>query len=219
MSAFSKQRAAAAGSDPAQPTKRAPDGFVTIPLSAYADTWRQRPAAPAKVGLRQLAERDYESGAKEAMEEAYKAFPTDADRREEHFVNALMRWVIARGTCAADDIAKPAWSSHDEYVAGAFTPDGIKLLFQAVEDHKITASCLGREIDAAGFAALARIAGAPLAVDRMLRQLTPREKRRLAHCLGEMKRLTADLLAFPEDESFPVIDDSDAPDDGPHHQP
>lgn len=224
MSAFSRQKAAggavAAGGDgdpaaePQRPTKRAPTGTFTIPLSAYADTWKLRPTAPHVVGLRQLAERDYENGAKRAMEEAWVAFPvpSDADRREEHFVNTLMRWVVARGTCLADDVTKPAFSSHDEYVAGAFTPDGIKLLYQAVEDHKIEESCLGAEVDAVGFAALARLASSAITVDRLLARLTHREKRRLAHVLAEMKRETGDLMAFADDEKYPVIDESEPTD-------
>ena len=218
MSAFSRQRAAggaaqaaAQGSAPIAPTKRAPESTFTIPISAYADTWKQRPTAPYTVGLRQLAERDYESGAKRAMEEAWTAFPapSDNERRDEHFVNSLMRWVIARGTCLADDASKPAWSSHDEYVAGAFTPDGIKLLYQAVEDHKIEVSCLGVEIDAAGFADIARLTSSNIVVDRMISRMTHREKRRLAHCLAEMKLLTGDLMTFESDRDFPVIDDID----------
>lgn len=223
MSAFSRQRAAGGaaaaataqdGAAPAAPTKRAPTSTVTIPLSAYADAWKQRPATPPTIGLRQLAERDYESGAKRAMEEAWVAFPSpsDADRREEHFVNTLMRWVVARGTCLADDVTKPAFSSYDEYVAGAFTPDGIKFLYQAVEDHKIEESCIGAEIDKAGFADFARLASSAITVDRMLLRMTHREKRRLAHCLSEMKRVTSDLMTFADDRSFPVIDESDPPD-------
>lgn len=222
MSAFSRQKAAGGatgaavpgGEAPPGPVKRAPTSTFTIPLSAYADSWKQRPASPVTIGLRQLAERDYESGAKRAMEDAWTAFPvpSDADRREESFVNALMRWVVARGTCLADDVTKPAFSSYDEYVAGAFTPDGIKLLYQAVEDHKIEESCIGVEISASGFADLARLATSAITVDRMLSQMTHREKRRLAHCLAEMKRVTGDLMAFADDRSFPVIDDSDPAD-------
>lgn len=215
MGTFSQTKAAPKAD---APVKRPPTVTKTIPLSAYADTWRQRPPTPPLVGIRQLAERDYEVGAKTAMEEAWKAFPDDQGRREEAFVNGLMRWVVARGLCKADDASLPAFSSHDEYVFGAFTPDGLKLLFQWVEDHKIEESCLGREVDAADFEALVRLASSPLVVDRLLRTMTPREKRRLRHSLDEMKREASDLMSFANDERFPVIegDDDDAAPLPPH---
>jgi hypothetical protein len=210
VSTFSKTVAAPKAEAPG---KRPPTTTKTIPLKAYADTWKQRPTTAPTVGIRQLAERDYEVGAKTAMEDAWKAFPDDAGRREEAFVNGLMRWVVARGLCKADDASAPAFSSHDEYVFGAFTPDGLKLLFQWVEDHKIEESCLGREVDAGDFAVLARLVSSPIVVDRLLRTMTPREKRRLMHSIDEMKRETGDLMSFANDEKYPVIegDDDDAP--------
>lgn len=149
----------------AAPTMRAAPASVTLPPSAYADTWEGvKPQGPIVVGVRTLSEDEVEKCRAEAARIAYELHPErqrgDAadEVRREAYADALVRLAVARATCAPDDVARAYSEIPDDWARHALTADAVRRLWDALERLTIEASPtapLATDADCAELAALA----------------------------------------------------------------
>jgi hypothetical protein len=126
---------------------RQPPDVVRVPPNAFSSTWSERPGEDVAIGLRFVPDADLEDARVEAYRRAERLFPEHdkSDSANDMFVasfqDALMRWVIARGTCDPNDVTKPwyAWSetTDDIVVEVALTDHGAQLIFDAWERMRI----------------------------------------------------------------------------------
>jgi len=87
----------------------APLRVVTLPPSAFADTWRSRPKAPTKLGIRLVSEDEYIEALKNAAQDAWRDFPDpkDTKQREEIAAFALMRELLVHALCDPHNVDVP----------------------------------------------------------------------------------------------------------------
>jgi len=130
---------------------RPPPDVITVPISAFADSWDGKPEYPVKVGLRLIADADIQAARAQAAAYASKLHPdiaTSTAAREvwtEAYNDACMRWIVARGTCADDNVAMAfdLWAAAPEdIVRDALTSEGVRFIFDAWERMKVATSPL-----------------------------------------------------------------------------
>lgn len=119
-----------------------------VPTSIFAQTWDDRPTEPICIGFRTIANRDISVARSKAAEWANNVHPdvTPDDGEKfsvwiEEYNDALMRHVIALGTCDANDIREsPEWWSAmpEEQVRVYLSPDGVKLLYDLWERMRVS---------------------------------------------------------------------------------
>ena len=128
---------------------RRPPGNVVVPPEAFASTWSDRPDEDVCIGLRFVADAELEDARVEAFKRATSLVPDHAKSELGNqtflasFQDALVRWIIARGTCDPNDVQKSwsAWSAapEDIVVEQALTDLGAQLIFDAWERMRIAA--------------------------------------------------------------------------------
>ncbi len=125
-----------------------PPGDVVVPPEAWASTWTDRPVEPVCVGLRFVAEGDLQDARVEAFRRASRLYPDHektargAELWEQTFKDGLVRWVVARGTCDANDVNSPweGWQAAPEDMALEVLSDlGAQLIFDAWERMRVAA--------------------------------------------------------------------------------
>lgn len=126
---------------------RRPPGDLVVPPEAWANAWADRPTEEVCVGLRFVPDADLEDARVEAYRRAERLFPKhlqDEKARElfeQSFQDALMRWVIARGTCDPNNVEAhwEGWADAPEDIAveQALTDVGAQLIFDAWEKMRI----------------------------------------------------------------------------------
>lgn len=115
--------------------KPEPAIVVAVEPGHFADTWPDKPAAPALVGLRLVSEADLQTARAEAAKRAWAHFPDedlDEDERVDCFNDALAAWVIARAATQPDDATKPWLDMAHDNVQLALTSGGIAFLFDQI---------------------------------------------------------------------------------------
>lgn len=172
-----------------RPGVRPAGAFRDVPPEAFADTWELRPTTPMRIGVRLLADGDYDKARAAAARLAADNHPTDPESRIEAFNEALMQWVVARGTCKADDVSQPFWQCPQDIVPIALSPDGLRLLFDAIEELKIEKTPLGREADDAALQSLGTLLQIEGVRTVLVRDGSKRLRRLLQHVLDEVNRV------------------------------
>lgn len=123
-----------------------PPGNVVVPAGAFASTWDDRPLEEVCMGLRLLADADLEDARVEAFKRASELIPDHDDNAEKtelwiaSFQDALMHWIIARGTCDVNDVAKSweGWeAAPEDMVPTSLTDRGAQHIFDAWERMRI----------------------------------------------------------------------------------
>jgi hypothetical protein len=127
---------------------RRPPGSIVVPPAAFADTWQERPDTDVCMGLRFVADEDLEDARVEAFKRASRLFPNHRANAEAtelwsvSFQDALIRWIVARGTCDPNDVQRP-WSvwgaAPEDIVQQALTDMGAQRIFDAWEQMRIAA--------------------------------------------------------------------------------
>lgn len=113
--------------------KHRPPKVITVPPSAFASEWRDRPTEPVEIGLRTLADGETETARAEAAKRALRIHPEDRDLAVDCFNDALLRWLIARATCSPDDVREPYFRAAEDTVRFALSTEGVKLLSHELE--------------------------------------------------------------------------------------
>lgn len=126
---------------------RRPPATIVVPPEAFANTWVDRPEEDVCIGLRFVPDTELEDARLEAYRRANELVPDHekSAAATEVFVasfqDALVRWVIARGTCDPNDVHKPwaLWDAAPEDMAREVLTDlGAQRIFDAWERMRIS---------------------------------------------------------------------------------
>lgn len=129
---------------------RRPPATILVPPEAWASTWAARPTEEVCIGLRFVADATLEDARIEAYKRALAFFP-DYEKTPEStelfvasFQDALVRWVIAHGTCDPNDVTKhwAEWADAPEDIAveQALSDLGARHIYDAWEKMRIEAN-------------------------------------------------------------------------------
>jgi len=121
---------------------RRPPRVITLPPSAFATEWRERPTEPVELGLRYLPDGETETARTEAAKHAMRLHPDDLELANDCFNDALLRWIVSRCTCSAEDAREPYFRAAQDTVWFALSEDGVKLIAHEYEVFKIETSPL-----------------------------------------------------------------------------
>ncbi len=158
---------------------------VTVPPSAFADTWRLKPKAPIEIGIRLIADADFDKARTHAAKIAAEV--PDPDARIEAYNEALMQWAVARATCKPENAQEDFWRASQDVVPIALTDDGLTLLFHELQNLKIEQSPLIGEAKDAELEELGKLLQAPNAREILLTLGEPRLRRHLRWLLDEVR--------------------------------
>lgn len=127
-----------------------PSGVLVMRPADWSPTIENRPTGDVAIGLRPLSPGDAIEARQLAAEKAWEDYPKepDNDLRVEAFNDAVMRFVIARGTCDPNDAKKRSdlWMGiEDEMVFAALTRQGARRVFDAIEAAEIATRVDQRE--------------------------------------------------------------------------
>jgi hypothetical protein len=119
-----------------------------VPPSAFADTYYDRPTDPICVGLRTIADGDVNAARSQAQKWADKSHPNATLEDPERFSiwiecynDALLRWMVARGTCDPNDVTQSpeCWNvAPEDQVREALTSDGVLLVYDEWERMRVS---------------------------------------------------------------------------------
>jgi hypothetical protein len=113
-----------------------PPRTVTLPASAWATSYPDRPLGDVEVGLRLYSEADAVQVRAAAAQRAWRDHPQESDEEERVLAGngAVMALLVARAACKPDDARVPFFGhatmgGADDLVPLALTPKGIEFLF------------------------------------------------------------------------------------------
>jgi hypothetical protein len=143
-----------------------PARVVVLPPSAFADSWSSKPKAEVAIGIRFVSEHDLQIAKAEASRSVERLYvdkdgaTIDHEKLVESWNDALIRWIVAVGTCDANDVSKPYFAFAQDTVAIALTPQGVRRLWDEIEQLAIEFGPASTEAGDEAVAALAaRLAG------------------------------------------------------------
>lgn len=148
MSAFSK----VLGNGKARPAR----SVVSVPPSAFADTWTRKPHAPQRIGMRLVSEAELTAAQSTAASSAWFDVPevSDLDARVEAYNDNLITNVLAQVCVQPDDISKPYFAPAPEaLIREALNAGGIRHLWAAysalaIADGELAPEASASEMDA-----------------------------------------------------------------------
>jgi hypothetical protein len=136
---------------------KTPSLVVDVPVACFAETWPDRPTKPVRIGLRTIADQDIQAARAQAARSANLQQPrTDAPLDVgltlwvDAYEDCLMRWIVARGTCAPDDTGQSPelWSAAPEdMVREGLTSEGVGFLYDAWERMRVATDPLAPLVD------------------------------------------------------------------------
>lgn len=139
---------------------------VTLPPSAFADSWRRKPQEPIKVGLRLVSEQALEQAERMAAQAAWDihARVEDHDLRVGVFNDHVVTNTLAQACVLAEDVTKHFFApGPEDLIRQALTPGGIRRLWAEYERAVIEDCPTGEEPDAEELRALAELVASGLA--------------------------------------------------------
>ena len=182
----------------AAPAKaRLPLRVISLPPTAYRDTWPGRPTTDEKVGLRLLGDHDQQMARSTAAKRAFSRHPKGPDVDPgwiEAHNDALLQWAVARGTCKPEDVLMPFFQAAEENVELALTSDGIRYLYEQIEILAIEESPVSATATDADIGDLIEMLQAGTAWGRMPIARAERLRRVLGHAIEELARHEAGPL-------------------------
>ncbi len=126
----------------------APSRVVTLPISAFAETWTRRPSGPARIGLRFVSEAQIEQAQRAALDEAWRMYerPTDLADRIVARNDALFANVLAQACVDPGDVTKPYFApAPEDLIRQALTTGGLRFLWAEYERMAIEVGPLAAE--------------------------------------------------------------------------
>lgn len=182
---------------------KTPVRHVTLEPSAFADDYPGRPMTEVAVGLRKYSDSDMQSARAEAAKYAI-SMHDDQEGQIESFNDALMRWLIVRGTCDVNDITQnnQLFEGSEENVRIALTSHSIRFLFDEIERFHIeTSPVISRATDEE-FLVLTNFLTNPQILSKLSVGAQVRMRKLLGFCLAE-------LLALGTEDDTEDVDDVD----------
>lgn len=178
----------------ASTNKRPPPGNVVVPPAAFDAAWERRPKTDVCIGLRFITDDDVQTARGQAAKLAFRLHPhampggLEEQPWADAFEDALIRHLIARGTCDPNDVTASwhGWREAPEDMVGiALTVEGARLIFDAWERMRIATDITMPEATDAEIATLAERATARLKAIEPARAM--RVRRLLRFCLDELE--------------------------------
>ncbi len=125
---------------------RVPEDHVILDITAFAADWKQKPQGEVALGLRRVSDGDLQTARAEAAKYA-TMMHDDREGQIESFNDGLMRWMIVRGTCDANDILlnNPIFDGSEENVRNALTSNAIRYVWDRIEQFHVAHSPLVEE--------------------------------------------------------------------------
>ena len=145
MSAFTRHTA---------PRACEPRHVITLPPSAFADSWRGKPHAPERIGIRTVSELELTVAQSEAVKKAIEAHEDNEPRefRVEAFNDYLITNTLARACVKAHDVTQAYFApGPEDLIREALTPGGIRRIWDeycrfAVVDSPVSPSATDDEL-------------------------------------------------------------------------
>lgn len=114
-----------------------PIRVVAVPPSAFADSWRGKPAVDVAIGLRLISQADADRGQREAEREATGFYaslretplPQDPATATQVFNEAVVMHAVALGTCNPNNVTDPFFLAAQDTVKVALTPEGARRIY------------------------------------------------------------------------------------------
>ena len=172
----------------------------TIKLESFADDWTSKPPGDFVVGLRKFSDGDAQTARAEAAKYAVMMHD-DHQGQVEAFNDALMRWVVVRGTCDANDVTQnsPLFEGSEEVVRQALTSNAIRFLWDEIERFHVERSPVVSEATNEEFLVLSEMLKNPSLLDSLTPGAQKRVRKLLSFCLSEFLSLgTEDTDDEPE---------------------
>lgn len=189
-----------------------PERHVVIERKSFADEWQGKPDVDFAIGLRKVSDADIQTARAEAAKFAIDMHD-DREGQIEAFNDALMRWVVVRGTCDPNDVRMncPIFEGSEENVRNALTSRAIRFLWDEIEKFHLEMSPLVRVAKEADFVELQAYLGRL----ELLEFLTPGAKLRFqklaGYLLEEMQRVDPGYVD-PED-AIPEVEEPNEEED------
>lgn len=116
---------------------RRPLRTVTVPPSAFAQTWADRPTEPIQLGLRTVSSdtdlAEARSLADKRTRELHPNTPETSDVWVEAYNQQLMGAALARAITSAECVDLPYWELQDVVVPRVLTAEGKRMLWLELE--------------------------------------------------------------------------------------
>lgn len=129
---------------------RRPQRIATIPPSAFAETWADRPMEAIRVGLRTVSsDTDLAEARALADKRVRERHPTTSEDSPvwiEAYNEELMGAALARAITSADCVDLPYWDLQDAVVPRVLTPQGKRSLWLELEILTLQTSPLTPEV-------------------------------------------------------------------------
>jgi len=188
----------------AAPPPRRPARVVLVPPSAFADDYAERPTDRIAVGLRLLSEHHVTGARAEASKQATRLFRSEAGTLDDigsfhdAFNDALLEHLVAAALCDPNSVTAPhpLFPYAADQVPGAFSPEGLRFLYDELARVHHEASPLVPSITADGVAELVTLLQAG-AYDRQPRIAQLATGKLLTHCLEQLRGEVAVLPVTP----------------------
>lgn len=170
---------------------RTPVRHVVLRSDAFADDWAEKPedGGEIAIGLRKISDADSTTARAEAAKFAMDMHD-DETGQVEAFNDALMRWLVVRGTCDANNntLNAPLFDGSEENVRNALTSKGIRYVWDEIEKFHLETSPLVPVATNEDMLALAELLKRPELLEQMTVGAALRVRKLLGFCLSELRR-------------------------------
>lgn len=184
-----------------------PEGHVTLPLSSFATDYPSRPQAEIALGLRLVSDADIQTMRAEAAKFAIDMHD-DHEGRVESFNDAIMRWMIVRGTCDPNDTRLNAslFEGSEENVRNALTSNAIRYLWDNIERFHLEKSPLVLEATDTDILGLVEYLKTPeVILGLMSPALSKRARKLLGFLLEEFREADPNYEEPDDEEELPLL--------------
>jgi hypothetical protein len=109
---------------------------ISLPPSAFADTWKDKPAQLTRIGLKRIAEADQRAARVEAAKKADALHPAgthDDPIWVEAYNQALMHACLSFALTQPEDATQPLWPLQFDVLPHRLTDGGVERLFDELE--------------------------------------------------------------------------------------
>lgn len=168
---------------------RIPTRHVVLRTDAFAEDWQEKPdGGEIALGLRKVSDADTTTARAEAAKFAINMHD-DREGQIEAFNDALMRWLIVRGTCDANDVSKnaPLFDGSEENVRNALTSNAIRYVWDEIDKFHIETSPIVTAASDEDMVAFADLVRRPTLLQHMTPGAALRIRKLIGFCMSEMR--------------------------------
>lgn len=186
--------------------QRIPLRHVVLHLNAFVDDWQEKPeGGEIALGLRKVSDGDTQTARAEAAKFAIEMHD-DREGQIESFNDGLMRWMVVRGTCDANDVTQnaPLFDGSEENVRNALTSKAIRYIWDEIERFHIETSPLVPVASNEDMIAFAELVKRPELLDLLSAGAALRIRKLIGFCLSDMAEAEREETKSIVDEDMRV---------------